>query len=116
MVSQEDQSDRIVNHLVKEQTIQLVIQIPKIANTQHQDLRFLIKMEDKYLHKQTNIILNLKFFYQLNNNKINSMEMLLKVNMEQVQLNNTVVLQHKLKFKLANLQVEVLELNSGDIC
>lgn len=113
---QEDPLEWTVNNLENEQITQL--ENLTIAASQLQDHLFHIRTVDKYLHKQTNIInktLNHKFFYQHNNNNNNFMETHHKEEANTAALHNTVVLQHKLQFTQVNLQVEVLELNSGDL-
>lgn len=113
-VSLEDQLELIVNNLEKERITRLENHM--IVATQLLDHLFHTKTEDKYHLKQTNIILNHKQFYQLNNNKINFTEEIqhhLKDNT--VPANNNLEVKFKLQFIQANSQAEVLELNSGDL-
>ena len=113
MVLQEDPFEWTANNLENEQITQL--ENLMIAATPLLDHLFLIRTVEKYLHKQTNIILNHKLFYQHNNNKTNSMETHHKEEANMAELHNMVVLQHKLPFKQVNLRAEELELNSGDL-
>jgi len=115
MVLLVDPSEWTVNNLEKEQTTRW--ENLTIAATQLQDHLFLTKTEDKYHLKQTNIMLNHnhKYFYQPSNNNNNFMETHHKEVANMATLHNMAVQQRRLQFKQVNLQVEVLELNSGDL-
>lgn len=120
MALQEDPLELTVNNLEKEQITRSWNHT--IKATQLQDHLFLTKTVDKYHLKQTNIILNHKFFYQHNNNNNNFTDNHQhKAHMEHHQVKVHMVLgismelNNKLQSRRVNSLAEVLELNSGDL-